>query len=44
MSKKKKLTMATDTGGVNDQSFNQSAWEGMIEPRTRTAEMFSHLY
>ena len=27
--KKKKLTMVTDTGGVNDQSFNQSAWEGM---------------
>ncbi len=27
--KKKKLTMVTDTGGVNDQSFNQLAWEGM---------------
>jgi len=24
-----KISMVTDTGGVNDQSFNQSAWEGM---------------
>lgn len=23
------VQMVTDTGGVNDQSFNQSAWEGM---------------
>ena len=21
--------MVTDTGGINDKSFNQSAWEGM---------------
>ncbi len=24
-----KAAMVTDTGGVNDQSFNQSAWEGL---------------
>lgn len=24
-----KITMVTDTGGVNDQSFNQSSWEGL---------------
>lgn len=27
--KKIKIAMVTDTGGVNDQSFNQSAWEGL---------------
>lgn len=26
---KVKVTMITDVGGVNDQSFNQSAWEGL---------------
>ena len=24
-----KIRMVTDTGGVNDQSFNQSSWEGL---------------
>lgn len=24
-----KISMVTDTGGINDQSFNQSAWEGL---------------
>lgn len=24
-----KVAMVTDTGGINDQSFNQSAWEGL---------------
>ena len=24
-----KIAMVTDVGGVNDQSFNQSAWEGL---------------
>ena len=24
-----KVAMVTDVGGVNDQSFNQSAWEGL---------------
>ncbi len=27
--KASKIAMVTDTGGVNDKSFNQSAWEGM---------------
>ena len=26
-----KVAMVTDTGGVNDQSFNQSSWEGLKE-------------
>ena len=26
---KMKVIMITDVGGVNDQSFNQSAWEGL---------------
>lgn len=25
------IAMVTDVGGVNDQSFNQSAWEGITE-------------
>ncbi len=25
----RKITMVTDTGGINDKSFNQSAWEGL---------------
>ena len=28
-SSKLKIGMVTDTGGVNDQSFNQGAWEGL---------------
>ena len=24
-----KIGMITDTGGVNDESFNQSTWEGL---------------
>lgn len=28
-SKKLKIGLVTDTGGVNDKSFNQSAWEGV---------------
>lgn len=27
----KKISMVTDVGGVNDQSFNQSAWEGLLK-------------
>ena len=27
--KEYKVAMVTDTGGVNDQSFNQSSWEGL---------------
>ena len=26
---KYKIAMITDTGGVNDQAFNQLAWEGL---------------
>lgn len=26
-----KIAMITDTGGVNDQSFNESAWEGLTK-------------
>lgn len=29
--KKIKVGMITDTGGINDQSFNQSAWEGLLK-------------
>lgn len=29
-----KVGMVTDEGGVNDQSFNQSAWEGMQKAET----------
>ena len=29
VAKKIKIAMVTDVGGVNDQSFNQSAWEGL---------------
>ncbi len=31
-----KVAMVTDTGGVNDQSFNQSAWEGLQQFRKDT--------
>ena len=26
--------MVTDTGGINDKSFNQSAWQGMQDAHT----------
>jgi len=29
-----KVAMVTDVGGVNDQSFNQSAWEGLQRAQT----------
>ncbi|MCK5682759.1 BMP family ABC transporter substrate-binding protein, partial [bacterium] len=29
IAKKLRIAMVTDVGGVNDQSFNQSAWEGL---------------
>lgn len=31
-----KIAMITDTGGINDQSFNQSSWEGLQELRAET--------
>ncbi len=33
-SKNLKVGMVTDVGGVNDQSFNQSAWEGLKRTKT----------
>ncbi len=35
--------MVTDTGGVNDQSFNQSAWEGLNKFSTETGSKISYL-
>lgn len=37
------LSMVTDTGGVNDQSFNQSAWEGMQELESSEGYKVSYL-
>ena len=31
-----KIAMITDTGGINDQSFNQSAWEGLQQLKVDT--------
>ncbi len=31
-----KVAMITDTGGINDQSFNQSAWEGLSKLKEET--------
>lgn len=38
-----KVAMATDVGGVNDQSFNQSAWEGLQLFKTETGASVSYL-
>lgn len=35
--------MVTDTGGVNDQSFNQSAWEGLKNLQDQTGTDISYL-
>lgn len=35
--------MVTDTGGVNDQSFNQSAWEGLDRLRVDTMANISNI-
>lgn len=35
--------MVTDTGGVNDQSFNQSAWEGLQNLQKNTGADISYL-
>ena len=35
--------MVTDTGGVNDQSFNQSAWEGLQNFKEATGADISFL-
>lgn len=35
--------MVTDTGGINDQSFNQSAWEGLERLRLNTMANISNI-
>lgn len=37
-----KVTMVTDTGGVNDQSFNQLSWEGLQRLKTDTGAVISY--
>lgn len=38
-----KVAMVTDTGGVSDQSFNQSSWEGLQELTKKTGAKVSYL-
>lgn len=38
-----KVAMVTDTGGVNDQSFNQSSWEGLQSFTKDTGAKVSYL-
>lgn len=38
-----KIAMVTDTGGVNDQSFNQSSWEGLQQLKKDTGADVSYL-
>ena len=38
-----KVAMVTDTGGVNDQSFNQSSWEGLQSFSKETGAKVSYL-
>jgi basic membrane protein A len=37
------IGMVTDTGGVNDKSFNQSAWEGLQKVKTDTGANIKYL-
>lgn len=37
------IAMVTDSGGVNDQSFNQSAWEGLQKFSKETGAKVSYL-
>lgn len=37
------VSMVTDTGGVNDQSFNQSAWEGLQNFKAKTGSEVKYL-
>ena len=39
-----KLVMMSDLGGVNDQSFNQSAWEGLQSLKSKLAEKVTVSY
>lgn len=38
-----KVSMVTDTGGVNDQSFNQSSWEGLQQVKADTGASISYM-
>lgn len=38
-----KVAMVTDTGGVNDQSFNQSSWQGLQDFEKNTGAKVSYL-
>ena len=38
-----KIAMITDTGGINDQSFNQSAWEGLQELKEQTGAEVAYI-
>ena len=38
-----KVAMITDTGGINDQSFNQSAWEGLQQLGTETGAQVAYI-
>lgn len=40
---KYKVAMITDTGGVNDQAFNQSAWEGLQQFSKDTGAEVSYI-
>ena len=37
------IGMITDTGGINDQSYNQSAWEGLKKLNEKTNAKISYL-
>lgn len=38
-----KVSMVTDTGGINDQSFNQSAWEGLQALQKNTGAQVNYV-
>ena len=38
-----KIAMITDTGGINDQSFNQSAWEGLQQLNKETGAEVNYI-
>lgn len=38
-----KIAMITDTGGVNDQSFNQSSWEGLQKLQSETGASIKYI-
>lgn len=38
-----KVTMVTDTGGINDQSFNTASWQGLEELRDTTGTQVGYL-